>query len=413
MILKEELKRVIRSHQDQLQKDLGVPRDTTPRPQPKFATIITGVRRCGKSTLARQALKDTEPVYYISFEDINLAEFELKDFTRLDQAFKETLGEDGTYLLDEIQNVDSWEKYVRQLVDRGEKTIITGSNATMLSKELGTRLTGRHLSRELYPFSYHEFLKLKGSEPGPARFTEYLQKGGFPEYLKTDNDDIIKNLFHDVFYRDVLQRNELRNEKAIKTLIHYLLSNIGKETSYNKLRHLIDVGSVNTVSQFIDHLEQAYLLFAIRKYDPSLKKQLVNPKKIYCVDTAIIRQNAFTFSENKGRMLENAAFIELKRRGEEVYYHKAAHECDFLTKQGTSITQAIQACWELTPENERRELEGLKEAMDTHGLDEGLILTHDQEDELEDEGRRIRVRPMWKWMLDEPDGDKTRTGTDT
>lgn len=400
MLLKDELVRIVKKQQKDLLKELGVKRDFDVKLLSKFASIISGVRRCGKSTLARQFLKNKKPVYYIYFEDISLADFELSDFTLLEEIFEEKLGKKGIFFFDEIQNIPAWEKYVRQLVDQGKQVLITGSNASMLSKELGTRLTGRHISKELYPFSYKEFLKLKKQKHSIKLFDEYLLKGGFPEYLKTDDSDILRNLFQDIFYRDVMQRNDLRNEKAIKILLHYLLSNIGKEISFNKLKSLIGVGSVNTITQFIDHFEQAYLLFTIRKFDYSLKKQLVNPKKIYCVDNAIINTNAFSFSENKGRLLENVVFIDLLRREKEVYYYKNNYECDFVIQKGLKIVEAIQVTEKLERHNKEREINGLLEALETHNLSQGLILTHNQKEEFVINNKKIIVKPIHEYLLE-------------
>ena len=403
MLLREELERVVLRQQFDLKKSLGVKRLFEVKLLNKFTTIISGVRRGGKSTLARQFLKSKKPVYYLYFEDITLAEFELSDFIQLEIVFKQTLGSNGVYFFDEIQNIVGWEKYIRQLVDAEEKVIITGSNASMLSKELGTRLTGRHISLELFPFSYAEFLLLKQKDHSIQLFEEYQQKGGFPEYLKNNDVDIIRNLFQDIFYRDILFRNQLRNELAIKTLLHFLISNIGKELSYNKLKQLIKVGSGNTVSQFIDHFEQAYLLFSLKKFDFSLKKQLVNPKKIYCIDNAIIGRNAFSFSENKGRILENTVFIELKRRSKEIYYHKMKSECDFLIQEGLKITDAIQVCYQLDYQNKAREINGLVEALIEHNLDKGYILTNNQEDKLVVDGKTLIIEPVWSWLLSKQD----------
>jgi len=399
MILKSELKRSILKQQLDIERDLGILRDMEITIIPNFATIISGIRRCGKSTLARQFLKHKNPIYYTNFEDINLAEFELQDFLKLEEIFKEEMGLYGVFFFDEIQNIQGWEKYIRQLVDAGEQIIITGSNASMLSKELGTRLTGRHITKELYPFSYNEFLNLKNDKHSIFLFEEFLQKGGFPEFLKTNDNDILRNLFQDIYYRDIVQRNDIRNETAIKILLHYLLSNIGKETSYNKLRELIKVGSGNTISQFIDHFEQAYFLFSIKRFDYSIKKQLVNPKKIYCIDNGIIGTNSFSFSENKGRLLENSVFIEIKRKGHEIYYHKEKQECDFVIKEGADIIQVIQVCYELNNDNKQREIAGLTEAMTRFNLDKGLILTFDQEDELIIENKKAIIMPVWKWLL--------------
>ncbi len=399
MLLRDELERVVMKQQLDLKRDLGVKRLFEVKLFDKFTTIISGVRRGGKSTLVRQFLKTRKPVYYLYFEDIALAGFELADFIQLEIVFKKNLGPGGIFFFDEIQNIQGWEKYIRQLVDGGEKVIITGSNALMLSKELGTRLTGRHISLELFPFSYSEFLKFKTKDHSIDMFEKYLEHGGFPEYLKNNSVDILRNLFQDIFYRDILLRNQLRNELAIKTLLYYLISNIGKEISYNKLKSLIGVGSGNTVSQFIDHFEQAYLLFSLKKFDYSLKKQLVNPKKIYCIDNAIIGRNAFSFSENKGRLLENVVFIELKRRALQVFYHRKSNECDFIIQDGLRIIGAIQVCYQLEYQNKEREINGLMEVLEEHKLGQGLILTFNQEDKIIVKDKTILIKPVWEWLL--------------
>ena len=406
MLLKEELERVVVKQQEDLKKDLGVPRTFKIKLLNKFTTIISGIRRCGKSTIARQFLSKKNPIYYIYFEDIMLTEFKLEDFIQLDEIFHEKLGLKGIYFFDEIQNINGWEKHIRTLVDRGEKVIITGSNASMLSKELGTRLTGRHITLELYPFSYEEFLILRNKKHSLNLFEEYLMKGGFPEYLKTDDNDVLRNLFQDIFYRDIMNRNDLRSETEIKSLLYYLISNIGKEISYNKLKELVKVGSVNTITQFMNHFEQAYLIFSIKKYDFSLKKQMINPKKVYCIDNAMIGSNSFSFSENKGRLLENLVFLELKRKKKEIYYHKNKFECDFLVFEKLKIVEAMQICLKLDMYNKEREINGLVEALKEHKLKEGLILTLNQEDEIKIDNtkngtsKKIIVKPVWKWLLE-------------
>ncbi|MCF8224011.1 MAG: ATP-binding protein [Bacteroidales bacterium] len=399
MILKKDLKKVLLKQREDLQRDTGVKRDKKIKILPGRATIISGVRRCGKSTLARQYLMEASSVNYMRFEDINLTGFELRDFTKAEEIFNEISDRKSIWFFDEIQNISGWEKYVRQLVDRGEKVIITGSNANILSRELGTKLTGRHISTELYPFSYSEFLKLVRKEHSVSQFDRYLSGGGFPEYLKSKDRELLRNLLQDIFYRDIMQRNELRSESSIKSLLHYAISNTGRPTSYHKLKDLVNVGSVNSISQFINHFETAYVLFELRKYDYSLRKQIINPKKLYCIDSGIISQNAFSFSENSGRMLENLVFLHLKRLGKEIYYHKESKECDFVTKEGNRIKQAIQVCYELNPDNEEREINGLLEAMESHQLREGFLLTYNDEDKLRINKNLIRIIPVWKWLL--------------
>ena len=221
----------------------------------------------------------------------------------------------------------------------------------------------------------------------------------FPEFLKTDEKDILRNLFEDIFYRDILVRNDIRNESALKSMMAYLISNIGKEISYNKLKQIIKVKSGNTVIQFMNAFEDAYFLFSLKKFDFSLKKQIINPKKIYCIDNGFFEANAFSFSGNEGRLLENLVFLELKRNNKEIYFHRGKYECDFLIKEKNSISDAIQVCYRLHPDNKERELNGLLEALSAYDLKKGVILTHNQEDHLEIEGKQIIIMPVWKWIL--------------
>lgn len=399
MFTKDDIKTIIEKQQKDLQKEEGVKRYLQVKLLNNYATIISGIRRCGKSTLIRQFLKNKKPIYYTNFEDLALTNFKLKDFTKLEEVFKELYPQKGIFFFDEIQNINGWEHYIRQLVDKGEKVIITGSNASMLSRELGTKLTGRQISLELFPFTYQEFLSIQKKEHSIDLFQKYLFLGGFPEYLKTEDKDILRNLLQDILYRDIVARNDIRNEAELKSMLLFLLSNIGKQVSFNKIKDLIKVKSTNTITQFMDYFEDAYLLFSIKKFDYSIKKQIFNPKKIYCVDNGIINENAFTFSENKGRILENTVFIELRRANKEIYYHKDKYECDFLVKDKLNISEAIQVCYEINPDNKEREIEGLLEAMEKHNLKSGLILTFNQEDKLKFNEKTMTITPIWKWIL--------------
>lgn len=399
MVLKNVLDSLVLNYQEELKNEKKIKRNLNPKLQRNFATIISGIRRCGKSTLAKQLVKSNK-TYYFNFENVQLAEFDQNDFVKLDKSFKEILGDKGIYLFDEIQNIVGWEIFVRQLVDRGEVVVVTGSNATMLSKELGTRLTGRNLRYELYPFSFGEFLEFKDLKPNIKSFEDYFVNGGFAEYLQSNNSDVLRNLFEDIFYRDILVRNDFRSESELKQFVAFISSNIGVEISYNKLKNLLGVGSVNTISQFVNACEMAYLFFEVNKFDFSLKKQQINPKKIYCVDNSLLRLNSFSFSENRGRYLENIVFIKLKSNKKQVFYHKNKKECDFVIKEDLKIVQAIQVCYSLNLDNEKREIDGLLDACKNYNLKKGLILTYDQEDELDIGGVKIIVKPVYKWLLE-------------
>ncbi|MBI2530441.1 MAG: ATP-binding protein [Candidatus Diapherotrites archaeon] len=402
MLLKETLRGIVRSQRDSLSgADYGIVREKNRELDLKlpFAMILSGIRRCGKSTLLRQLIKKTNGFYYFNFEDPRAAGFEVSDFQKLNDVFLEEFGRSDYYFFDEIQNVQKWELFVRTMLDNKKHFVITGSNASLLSRELGTRLTGRHLRYELFPFSFAEFLTLKGRKPSHAAFEDYLCKGGFPEYLKSEKAEILQELLNDVIARDVVVRYGLRNLKTVKRIAVFLLTNIGKEFSYNGIKKLFSLGSTNSAIAFISYLEDCYLLFALPKFDYSLKKQLVSLKKIYAIDNGLASVNSASFSSDNGRMLENAVFLGLRRKNQQIFYFREKNECDFLVKEREKITRAIQVCWGLDEDNKEREINGLLEALEKFNLREGLILTNNQEDRLEIKNRHIIVKPVWKWLL--------------
>ena len=400
MILRDTLQHIIKIQQKELKSlNYGIPRAlsrnidlTLP-----FAIIISGIRRCGKSTLLRQVMSATNGKYYFNFEDPKATSFELGDFQKLDELFYEEFGQEDCYFFDEIQNVEKWELFVRTMLDKGKHFVITGSNASLLSKELGTRLTGRHLRQELFPFSYNEYLAFTSTNAGSESFNDYLIKGGFPEYLQFGRSEILQELLTDIIMRDIVVRHKLRSPKSIKELALFLISNIGVEFSYNSLAKTFNLGSTNTAVSFVSYLEDSYLLFAVPKFSYSLKKQSVNPKKIYVIDNGLADVNSVSFASNKGRMLENAVFLDLRRKRKEIFYYKGERECDFVINQGNKITQAIQVCYNLNEENKNREIDGLVEALEEFDLSEGLILTFDQQDILKSDDKRIKVVPVWRW----------------
>jgi len=286
------------------------------------------------------------------------------------------------------------------MLDRKKKFVITGSNAAMLSRELGTRLTGRHLNYELFPFSFREFLEFRKKKASLEAFGEYLQDGGFPEFLRFKKPSYLQGLFMDIIERDIIVRHGIRNSKALVSMALFLLSNTGKEFSYNSLKNAFSLGSANSAISFVSFLEDAYLLFTLPKFDYSFKKQTVNPKKIYSVDNGLSRANSVSFSDDAGRMLENSVFVELRRNTKDLYYFKKRGECDFLVKTKDGVEKAIQVCYELSEDNKKREIAGLAEAMEEFGLKSGLILTYGQEDHFTVGGKKILVQPVWKWMTE-------------
>jgi len=411
MILKETLRNIVKAQR----KEVILANDSIEREKLKeikveesFAIILSGVRRCGKSTLLRQIIQKSNNFYYFNFEDPSAVNFELADFETLNQVFNEEYGVSKYYFFDEVQNVEKWELFVRAMLDKGNYFVITGSNASLLSRELGTRLTGRHLNYELFPFSFAEFLKLKNKKPNIESFQEYFIKGGFPQYLKGGRAESLQDLFNDIITRDISIRHKIRNLKSLREMAVYLITNVGKEFSYNSLKKTFSMGSVNSAISFVSFFEDSYMLFTVPKFDYSIRKQVINPKKVYSIDNGFSVVNSGSFSEDKGKMLENMAFLNLRKIYKEVFYFQEKGECDFVIKEGTKITRAIQVCYNLTEQNKKRELTGLSEAMEKFNLKEGLILTYNQDDEFLVEGRKIIVKPVWKWLLKNKDKNKDK-----
>ncbi len=289
---------------------------------------------------------------------------------------------------------------MRQLHDYSKKVFITGSNASLLSKDLGTRLTGRYLAAELFPFSYTEYLKFSNKTGSAETFGFYLEQGGFPEYLQTENNESLQNLLKDIVLRDVAVRYGIRNTKTLLEIALYLISNIGKETSYNNLKKVFSVGSANTVMDYLTWLEDSYLLFFIKKFSWSVKSMAVNPRKVYTIDTGLARANSLSFSSDFGRLLENAVFIYLRAKGRPMYFFKEKGECDFIMFEKGKAIQAVQVCYRVEDTNFEREYGGLLEAMKFFNLTKGVIVTLDQKDKIEKEGCTIELVPAYEYVAE-------------
>ena len=384
-IIKDQLASVLKKQW--IERDKEIPLKT------KKIVIVSGVRRCGKSTLIQQKLLKTGKALYLNFEDPRLINFTLDDFPKL-ESIAEEAGND-LLLLDEIQNIDQWERYARMANEKGLQLYITGSNASMLSRELGTRLTGRYKQIELFPFSYNEFLTFFNMERNAASFDQYFEWGGFPEFLEEKDDDYLRTLLRDIITRDIAVRRKITNENQLIRLAVHLLSNTGKEFSYNNISKILEIKSVRTVIDYCDYLRESYLVDFIPRYSSSIKKQLVNPKKSYSIDPVFAKANSLSFSKDLGRRLENFVFNKLRRSFSEIFYFKdTSSECDFLIKHNEKIVQAVQVCREINSDNMNREINGIKNALDETGAKEGVIITSNQEDKLDG----IDLIPAWKWI---------------
>lgn len=399
-----------------------VPRMTlqelSPLVETKQVIILSGIRRCGKSTLMhmlRQHLPESD--YHINFDDERLVLFQLDDFQTLIETFVELYGIQNTLYFDEIQNIPGWERFIRRLHNEGKKVFITGSNASLLSNELGTHLTGRHISIRLFPFSFKEYLQTKKPLPQDKQlsstdiaiikkhFIEFERLGGMPEYLENKQKQYLQTLYENILYKDIIVRYKLPQQKAIKELVYYLASNNGKEFSYNSLRKLLGLATTNTVSEYCHYLENSYLCFVLNRFSYSLKSQSYYAKKVYFIDPALAESVGFRISEDKGRTLENIIFLQLLRLNKEVYFHKDKQECDFLIRDGYHIQEAIQVSVSLRDsKTKKREINGLLEAMVTYNLTEGLIITEDESStetlHHNDKNYTITIKPAWQWLLE-------------
>ena len=393
----------------------------------KEVVIITGPRRGGKSSLMKLICDDLlkkdrvlpSNILYLNFEDERFIEFNAADdFAQIYELFLQINKPTGRlyFFLDEIQNVTGWERWINRLYENENiKIFLTGSNASLLSSEISTALTGRNRTITNFPFSFGEFLDFKNYRLQEndfyqtkkravikSFFQEYLKLGGYPEIVKINDPTLLEQYFKDIIYRDILPRYSIKKIKEIRELCLFLTSNLGSIHSYNRLQNLIGVKSLNTVKSYLEILEEVFLFFRINLFDYSIKRQIYNPSKIYIIDAALGNSISFKFSENIGHIYENLVFLELKRRNKETYYWKSkkGKEVDFLIKKGLNIEEAIQVSYNLNDKKTLdREIESLLIAKDEFKIEHLSIITEDEEMEKEIEGVKIKIIPLWKWLL--------------
>ena len=428
---KDKLKELILDHKERFLRKDALTRREIQKDIERYITqkeiiLITGVRRGGKSSLMKLICEDIianidlppNNILYLNFEDERLVDFTIRDFETLYEAFLEIENPEGRkyFFLDEIQNIKGWEKWVNRLYEfENVKIFITGSNATMLSSEISTALTGRNRQIINWPFSFREYLTLKGysiNEKTLYRrekkieikrlFKEYFELGGFPEILKINDTSLLEQYFKDILYRDIIARYSIRNIKEIRELTLFLASNPGTIQSYKNIKNLIGVKSINTAKNYLEALNHVFLFFYIDLFDFSVKRQIYNPSKIYCIDTALSRSISFRFSQNIGHLYENIVFLELCRRNADIFYWKSKKglEVDFITRKGLKINTAIQVTFSLSNEKVKgREIQSLLQAKKDLNPEHLIILTEDEEGMEKAGDTEIRVLPLWKWLL--------------
>ncbi|MBI4745780.1 MAG: ATP-binding protein [Deltaproteobacteria bacterium] len=393
----------------------------------KIITLI-GARRSGKTSflfniiekLLKQGTNKTA-IVYINFEDerldLNTAELDLiiKAYLEL---YPNTDLNDCCFLFDEIQNIEKWDKFIRRLYDNVSRNIfITGSNARLLSSEIATSLRGRTVSYEVFPLSFREYLSFKGlkadlhSSKSVAQINHnlslYLKDGGFPETVRYDADfrrRVLQEYFNVLIYRDLLERYEIKNLAALKFFLKRVLASATKQLSvntiYNELKSSGFKIGKNQLYDWLDACQNIYLAFVLKKHIHSLTERELGEKKVYAIDNGLLNALNYRFSDDAGKALEQAVFLELRRRGKEIYFFKDKVECDFIVKEGTTVMEVIQVCLSLTDAKTRkREMRGLLECCKAFGLKKGTIITGDTAEETKEDGISVNIVPLYRWLV--------------
>jgi predicted AAA+ superfamily ATPase len=378
--------------------------------------VIIGPRRAGKSFFALHFLRKTGNFGYVNFDDEKLTA--ITNYDEIITSLNSLYDNPKEILFDEIQNLEKWEIFVNRLQRQGFNLVLTGSNSHLLSKELATHLTGRHLLVLILPFSFKEYLRLDKREHTSTEIREklsrYLIEGGYPEPLvkNLDRHEYISTLFNAIVYKDIVKRYKIRNPSEIENLAFYLISNVAQEYSYRSLTKNCGVKSSHTTEKYLGYLEEAFIFFTINRFDYKVKEQLSSNKKVYCMDNGFIQAKAFKVSPDWGKLYENLVAIKLKKEELQnhfqVYYWKnqQQEEVDFVVKEGTKIRQLIQVCFSFKKlETQNREIRALVKASQELKCANAIVITEnlEREEEVEWFGDKVNIKfiPLWKWLLEE------------
>lgn len=432
MIEKSLIKQLIVDFQESLPLDVKDRELTLPVDSNKIITV-PGVRRCGKSSLLfvlMNSLVKTykvakENILFLNFDDERL-QFDKDSFDNILQAYRELYPniqlKDIYIFFDEIQMADGWESFIRRIYEKDCKHIfITGSNSYMLSSELSTSLRGRCLQYEEFPLSFKEFCLFRNVDThyySSAKralivnaFTEYLLHGGFPEVVLGKSifrDRILQEYYYVMLYKDLVERYKITNAQTVRYFIQRVMTNLTKPTSVNKIFNEmksqgISVGK-NSLYEWIEQTRSIYLFFGLPKFDKSLVKENSSDNKYYCIDNGLRSVLINSLSEDKGKLLENAVYLNLRRNLNlmtKLSYYKGNKECDFVVQNNNEIKALYQVTWSLADtETRQREIDGIIEASKATECTNLSILTMDEEDTIEVKDKKIRVIPVWKWMLE-------------
>lgn len=396
----------------------------------EMVKVITGARRSGKSYIMRQLAEwlidkkevNKKNVLIINFEDSRFGRLNTELLQQIFDVYLEVNRPKGEIcvFLDEIQEVPNWEKWVRTVQELNKANlVVSGSNSRLLSGELATVLTGRHLDTTVTPLSFSEFLLFKNFQIKSmsdlitreielkALFNEFLKFGAFPLVaLGTDKQDVLLSYYDDLVNKDLIKRYRIRKTEEIKSLAKFYLSNISRPVTFNSAGKFLNMHALS-IEKFSSYLENSYALFFLKRFSFKVKEQEKSPRKVYAIDTGLAQTIGFQSSPNSGRLAENAVFLELKRRSYfnrflEIYYWKslAQEEVDFVVKTDAKVKELIQVCWDLSDiYTKKRETKALLKAMDEFKLKKGLIITEEHEGEEEIGAKKIQYVPLYKWLL--------------
>ena len=418
IIMLQEIKEIITLQKREIEtklKEKYIERNQDLKLDNDLIKVIVGPRRAGKSFFAIHFLNKKGKFGYVNFDDEKLTEVD--NYDEIITAMNSIYDNPKFVLFDEIQNLPKWELFANRLQRQGYMLIITGSNSNLLSKELATHLTGRHLLTNIFPFSFKEYLKFEGKELTNTeikeRLSKYMFNGGYPEILskKVELKEYLSLLFGSILYKDIIKRYKIRNPQQIEDLATYLISNIANEYSYNSLAKIGKIKSSHTIEKYLSYLEESFVLFSLSRFSYKVKEQLSSNKKVYCIDNGFIQAKSFKASSDLGKLYENLVASKLKKQEVDeklrFYYWKnqQQEEVDFVIKEGLKVKQLIQVCFNIKDlENKNREIRALIKAGKELKCNNLLIITEDTEKEEKAEwfGDKATIKfiPLWKWLLE-------------
>lgn len=422
--MKEVLKKIIvdfveRKLPEIKERDILLPVDSG-----KIVSIV-GARRTGKTYLLFLLIKKlrqkipADRLVYMNFEDDRLFPATLKTMDTFLQAYYELYphnkSNDVYFLFDEIQEIENWELFIRRLYDTEKCHIfVTGSSSKLLIREVSTALRGRNISYEVFPLSFREYLRFreidvsKYSSKILARivnaFNEYVNTTAFPELVSMEQNlrrKVLKEYLDLVIYKDIVEKYRVTNIYLMKYLIKFLFSNSANHISINKIYNELKSSGLNvsrnSVYEYISYLEDSYTLFGLSLYTRNLRVQKRNPKKYYALDTGLRR--AMTLSEDKGKILESIVYLHLRRSGDPLYYYRSDQEVDFIVDRGDTV-QLFNVCYKMdSQETRKREINALLRAMKEMKQNMSYLLTVEEETEEVIDDMKIKIVPVWKWLL--------------